>query len=166
MITSDILCRLLELASRVRAANSVELLFQDTSRFTAASIVIKTQPHVAKGGHTSIIGIFFNYGVDLNKIDKDRETALIVAAYHDSKNIMQLLLEYGADINHANKCGKTALIEAAYYGRKDIVQLLLEHGADSTQTNHAGRTAFDIAVDRGHVEVADFLKASDGGNLC
>ena len=51
-----------------------------------------------------------------------------------------------------------ALHNAAQGGNIDITKLLVEHGANVKATNKEGKTPFDIASERGHEDVAQYLK--------
>jgi ankyrin repeat protein len=55
----------------------------------------------------------------------------------------------------------TLLQVAAHKGDVAMAQLLVEHGAGRTVTarNDIGQTALDIALAKGHTEMADYLRA-------
>ena len=55
-----------------------------------------------------------------------------MAAYHDSKEMTELLLNNGADVHQTDYSGETPLHTAAYHGRgkTDVVVLLVKNGAD------------------------------------
>ncbi|MCG5216005.1 ankyrin repeat domain-containing protein [Streptosporangium sp. KLBMP 9127] len=60
------------------------------------------------------------------------------------------------------------VLAAALYGRPRRLRLLIEHGAvlDGHGTGHPifeGRTAYELAVLRGHTEIADLLTAAGAG---
>lgn len=51
-----------------------------------------------------------------------------------------------------------AIHEAAHKGCADIVKLLIERGADPAALDHEGKTALQIAHERGHSDVVDYLE--------
>jgi ankyrin repeat protein len=49
-------------------------------------------------------------------------------------------------------------MECARGGRDDMVALLLAHGADPTLRTDDGKNASDLALEQGHVAIAESLK--------
>lgn len=95
------------------------------------------------------------------------QTALWWAANHGSLLLTEELLQRGANINTPDHYGGTPLSEAASSGHLEMVRYLVERGADI----HAklitdfgdgipdGRNALHLAVDKGHVPIAEYLLA-------
>ncbi len=54
------------------------------------------------------------HGANINIVDKDGQTALMVACYDDFDDIVALLLDNGADMNIVDERGQTFL--AVDYG--------------------------------------------------
>ncbi|NIN67511.1 MAG: ankyrin repeat domain-containing protein, partial [Anaerolineae bacterium] len=52
----------------------------------------------------------------------------------------------------------TPLHKAAFGGNVELARLLLERGADVAAMTDDGRTPLDIAIERGHAELADVLR--------
>jgi uncharacterized protein len=71
--------------------------------------------------------------------------------------IVRMLLEKGADPNAKSQSGSTPLHTVAFTGDRASLGLLLKHGADPAIRSADGKTARDIAVERGHDEVAGAL---------
>ncbi len=100
------------------------------------------------------------------------EDYLILAAAGDHPEIVRVLLDAGVEPDarerdcHPNR-DETGLMYAARLGnRLEVARLLLDAGADPDLKNRYGATAFDLAVSRGHRQVADLLRqagARDGG---
>ncbi len=84
-------------------------------------------------------------GIDINAVDEDGNTALMLAAFFAKKDIVRALLDAGADVNVKNKKGNTALIIAAWHGRVNMVEALLAKGADVSVKDKYGNTALKIA---------------------
>ncbi|KAF8328957.1 ankyrin repeat domain-containing protein [Amanita rubescens] len=88
-------------------------------------------------GHKAIVEILLLNGADVNFCDEiDGHTALIHAAFNNTKDIVKMLLQNGADVNIQGKQYGSALYAAADGEMsidnpdvEEIVQLLLAHGA-------------------------------------
>ena len=77
--------------------------------------------------------------------------------------VARLLLERGADVNVRQTGGFTPLHGAAANGDRAMTELLIDRGADPLLRNDEGRTARDLALERGHVGIADWLGGIAGG---
>lgn len=82
---------------------------------------------------------------DIDYLDFEGNTPLIIASTYGFSHTAQILLDEGADINHQNDQGETALILAAHSGQKEVVRTLLENGADSSIETNEGETALERA---------------------
>jgi ankyrin repeat protein len=71
--------------------------------------------------------------------------------------IVRMLLAAGADPNARSASGGTALHTAAFTGDRESADLLLRHGADPAIANREGKTPRDIAIERGHADLASAL---------
>jgi uncharacterized protein len=102
-----------------------------------------------------------NKGTDVNqRYDHEGHTPLMVAACKGHVEAARLLVERGADINARTLGGHTALMYASMWGNVEIVRLLVEKGADlNVEVNGLYRTALAKAYNRGHTQVAEFLRA-------
>ena len=83
-----------------------------------------------------------------------------MAAYHDSKEMTELLLNNGADVHQTDYSGETPLHTAAYHGRgkTDVVVLLVKNGADvNAKESLYGKTALHWAVSQEQTNIARFL---------
>ncbi|RAK77469.1 ankyrin repeat domain-containing protein [Aspergillus fijiensis CBS 313.89] len=94
--------------------------------------------------------------VDLNMIDKNRYTALLLAAAVGHAAMIELLLAHRADPNKREKADRTALFMAAIRGHTAAVRTLLAYHDDPQQPEleldviikHGGETALLAAVGR------------------
>ncbi|MBO7641621.1 MAG: ankyrin repeat domain-containing protein [Alphaproteobacteria bacterium] len=101
-------------------------------------------------------------GININKKDKDGNTALARAVYLGRVKTAEYLLRAGADVNSQNVHGETPLHFAAYKGNAEMVNLLLENRADINLKQNNGCSSFRIGVERNHFDVVDaLLKNSD-----
>jgi ankyrin repeat protein len=74
--------------------------------------------------------------------------------------IVRALLEHGAPVNARQQKGWTALHAAAQHGDKPMVEVLLKHGANPNAKNDEGRTPDEVADEKGHLDVAERLRAA------
>lgn len=90
-----------------------------------------------------MIGLLAHYFSDLNNVNADGLTPLMMAARSGQNKSVQKLIDLGADINYQNKNGSTAIMQTL--GGRNVVtaRLLLENGADPDLADVAGKTYRD-----------------------
>ncbi len=103
----------------------------------------------------------------LDKIDEDRWTPLMYAAYRGKPKVAKFLTEEaGIDLNLQNKYGATALIISADEGRTEILEALLKAGANVDLQNKDGWTALMYTAEKGRTDmVQDLVGAEADVNL-
>ena len=103
--------------------------------------------------------ILANGESDVDELDGEGATPLMMAAIGGHKEIIQVLIRLGAEVNHQDKVnGWTALMQvfkylifktfqyvvifkATFYCHREVISYLLEAGADPTLPGHNGCTA-------------------------
>ncbi|MBT9313602.1 ankyrin repeat domain-containing protein [Leptothoe kymatousa] len=109
-------------------ATAVEQLLQNQSD---PNVVYRTNTaltYAARDGYLDIARLLVAHGADVNWIDGEGVTPLILASFKDHQEIVQLLLDHGADITVQDQWHRTALDYALRRGPADpIVQLLQAH---------------------------------------
>ena len=101
--------------------------------------------------------ILANGESDVDELDGEGATPLMMAAIGGHKEITRVLIRLGAEVNHQDKVnGWTALMQvlkhskhkyiktimkATFYCHKEVISFLLEAGADPTLPGHNGCTA-------------------------
>lgn len=83
-----------------------------------------------KSNQNEIINYFLSKGVDVNKVDNDGNTPLMVAASARETGALELLLPIVKNNNAQNKKGESALTKAFQSGTVETANLLLNKGAD------------------------------------
>lgn len=98
-------------------------------------------------------------GADVNTTDPAGKTALMIAAYGGSVEVVQYLIAHGADVNYVTFYGETALMSAAMGGNEPVVALLLEKGAEINAKDQVIGSALAYAANDGHLGVVQLLIA-------
>ena len=83
-----------------------------------------------KQNQTDIINYFLGKGVDANQVNKDGNTAVMIAAGARETAVLEQLLPKVKNINLQNLKGESALTMAVRSGTPEAVALLLNKGAD------------------------------------
>lgn len=99
-----------------------------------------------KQGFSDVVKELIEGGVDINYVNENKDTPLIIAVQHarataefssqaqaraasrwdERRMIIQMLLQKGANVSHVNKYGRTALMEAVIEHDLNTVQNLLQ----------------------------------------
>ena len=84
----------------------------------------------------------------------------------DGPKTMQLLLDHGADPNVRDDDGCTPLHDSSWWYKKNYIigrgtvegsRMLLDHGANIDAENNECKTPLQLALEKGHREMAEFL---------
>ena len=128
--------------------------------------------NAAECGHLDIVQLLLSKGAT------DYNLGLEGAVYSGHMEIVQLMLEKGANPN-------AGFYSAAILGRAEIIKILLaqpgidvnqkessgsiiekillaQSGIDVNQKKSSGSTALDEAVDKGHIECIELIRAAGG----
>jgi ankyrin repeat protein len=99
-------------------------------------------------------------GANVNEVNEEGKTALMLAAETGSLEIVRTLIDAGATIDARDKQGRTALMWALFNREKKLerVQLLLRAGADTGAKDNRGYTASMIAEEVGETGIAKILE--------
>ncbi|CAF0738705.1 unnamed protein product [Didymodactylos carnosus] len=94
-------------------------------------------------------------GADVNKVDNDRFTPLMYAAYHNHPGVALVLLESNCNMNDTDKQGWTALHWAVDRDNSEIVQLLIDKGCRTDLSSQRNETVYSRIKS---TKVKDILK--------
>jgi uncharacterized protein len=113
-------------------------------------------------GHLPVAMYLFEMGalVDAVAANGTGYNALTGAVAGGRADVVDWLLQNGAEPNYGYGAGFTPLLTAAANGHLEIVKMLLLHGADAGVKTNDGKFAPDIAEERKHPAVAQFLRGS------
>lgn len=95
---------------------------------------------------------------DVNLVNNDGLSAIVIAARQEDYTLMKLLVDQGrANLNICNKEKETALCIACERKNFKIAQYLLEHGADPNLQSSTGFTGLLHACQRDQTKIAKLL---------
>jgi serine/threonine-protein phosphatase 6 regulatory ankyrin repeat subunit B len=156
-------CTPLILAADVGQARAAELLLK-----RGANPLVRSEnggtPLIwaACHNHLDAIKLFLDADPNMDAVDNFGHSAVFLAAYFGSLEVLDFLLEHGADITARPK-ERPILQVAAAEGHAKVVQRLIDHGCDVPYVNHRQMDALGIAIRERHVEVIQvLLKHLDG----
>ena len=95
--------------------------------------------------------------IDLNKVNGNEQTPLMVACIEPKKEVVQVLLLANVDVNKANNEGQTALFTACRCDHREITQLLLTAGADINKADNEGQTVLLMVSQQSNEEMVKLL---------
>ena len=78
-----------------------------------------------------IADLLVKMNANLEVIDANGDTSLIIAARKGSVDLAALLCQNGADTNMVNKSGESALSLALSHGFEEVAEILRRHGAEN-----------------------------------
>ena len=103
---------------------------------------------LARNGATAELETLIGRGVPVNLTNSKGDTLLILAAYREREETVDMLLRSGADTDRVNDNGQTALVAAVFRNNAPIVSALLDAGANpalGTNTALAVAQQFGLA---------------------
>jgi len=113
--------------------------------------------HAAQVGGALEIQLLLNTGVNINIININGWSPLLIACKNNTSDTVKLLIESGADLNFADPSGTTALMIATRDQNFEIVDVLCGKRVNLDHQNSQGKTALMLAVQCGYVEIVELL---------
>lgn len=107
-----------------------------------------------KSDDTGAAIALLNRGVDVNTVDIEGNTLVMLAVRENNPELLENLILRRARLNVRNRNGDTALRMAAFTGKMPFVKRLVEAGAE---VNMYGWSPLSYAAFNGHADIAEFL---------
>lgn len=106
----------------------------------------------------SVTQALIDKGVDVNKVDNDGNTALILhTKFNCYKNVVKELVKAGADVNALDKLGNSALYYALMDDDQESARFLIKKGADYNHANNQDVTPMQVAVEKEYDTVLELM---------
>lgn len=146
-----------DLKQEERAAVIKELRNIDIARNDGKTPLMLLQ-YMDINTNMALLPLFLEKGADVNHIDNNGNTALIINTQNFCyKGVVKELVRAGADINVCNNSGDSALHYALRYGNQEVARFLLKKGADYNKADNQGITPLQIAVEKGYDTLLDIM---------
>lgn len=111
-------------------------------------------------GQGDICHVLLGHGANPNEVSGVRCHSLLHTAIAGGNyGFASLLLNAGAAPSPQNSSMSTPLHFAARSNQQYMAEKLLKHGADLLIRDSAGRTAVDLAIEKGHVVLANVIES-------
>jgi len=94
---------------------------------------------------------------DIDAVDAQGNTALMLAAKAEKNDLVDMLLDKGANINRQNRDGETALILTIKNNNPKLAMELVGKGADVNLSDEKDNTPLMLAVSKNYPEMIDLL---------
>ena len=89
--------------------------------------------------------MLLGHNANVEARDNHNRSPLHHTAWHNSREVTQLLLKHNAYIEARDKDNQTPLHFTAYYNNIEVAKMLLEHNADMEARDKDNRTPLDLA---------------------
>ena len=135
--------------------------------FLIAGVMAHAQPlveTVKTGDVRRVKSLLKKKSTNINEVDTEGLTSLMVASIANDSVMAVLLLQSGANPDIQSKSGMTALHATAFNNRDGLVQVLLSFNADPNLVDSKGRTPIMVAAQMGHTNPITHM-AQAGANL-
>jgi ankyrin repeat protein len=114
--------------------------------------------HTARDGDVETTRLLIERGADL-EVHRNGVTPLASAVRRRETDAVRVLVEAGADVNSKRVSdGYSVLHWACFRGNREIFQILIDAKAEVNVTDSKGMTSLDIAIDKGHDDIAELLR--------
>ena len=134
--------------------NILQLFLGDSEKTTSVE-------SIAKGLHSRHMDGLIAVKIDLNSIDENGYTPLMLATSKGFEEVAHHIIQCGADINLKNGSSHTALDIASGGGYIAIVGTLLARGADTNTRDSKSRSPLHLASKYGHHLIVLLLLAKE-----
>jgi ankyrin repeat protein len=121
-----------------------------------------------RNGHKKIANSLLDRGirVDPQKIHRNGETTMMLAARCGTAKVAVALIQKGADVNARDANGRTALMHASHCGALKVVKKLVEFEADVNIKDNEGKSAIDFSFGKRNDKITvHLLEYGAGENL-
>lgn len=133
---------------------------RDNGNTLAHALARLAYPAAAIPAHAQLLRAMSKAGLDLDAQNHAGRTALHTACFNRRTEYAKALILAGARIDLIDMSGETPLHDACAANSEPCIELLLAQGANPTAPNIRGHMPWQIALARGHSQMAASMLAS------
>lgn len=95
---------------------------------------------------------------NVNEVNKQNESALLIATHNDFVEIAKMLIDSGADVNQQDNIQDSSYLYAGAQGKTDILAYMLENSEPNQKVyNRFGGNTIIPAAEKGHLDTVKLL---------
>ena len=146
--------------------DAINVLLNAGADTSIVSVYGNTWLHFAVlgGSNKAILHRIFDHGTDVNAVNNEGATSLMLACETGQRESVNVLLRAGADTPIVDVHGDTCLHKLFQKEcNQEILQILLDHGAPVNATNKNHQTAYMLAYDQGNRDAMQALFMTNAG---
>lgn len=99
---------------------------------------------LARAGETDQLAEFLDHGLPVDATSESGDSLLMLAAYHDHPDTVDMLIARGADPDLRNDRDQSIVAGALFKGADDVVRRLVAAGADLDAGTPTARQAAEV----------------------
>lgn len=111
----------------------------------------------ASKGDLSALKKCLQDGVDINAVNRQQRTAILIAAMHKQYEAVQFLIDEGADINLQDETCFNPFLWGCLDNDLTLVKLMIKAKPDLTRLTRFGGVGITPAAEKGHLEIVKEL---------
>lgn len=101
-------------------------------------------------------------GIDINAVNRQQRTAILIAAMNKQYDTVQFLIDAGADINFQDETCFNPFLWGCLNDDLTLVKIMVKAKADLTLLTRFGGVGITPAAEKGHVEIVrELLETTD-----
>lgn len=154
------------LAAGAKASIDAKDKWGDTALIHAFNLIYDSTRKSASHPSSTIIKALIAAGANINDVNVNGRTTLMLAAETNSLETIKILLEAGASINAKDKKGQTVLMyDELWYHFPDleIIKALISAKPDLNVVDEHGRTSLMLAAQNAPIEIVRVLLQAGAG---
>ncbi|MFF2177506.1 ankyrin repeat domain-containing protein [Lysinibacillus sp. NPDC058147] len=107
----------------------------------------------AEAGDIDTLNDYLKQGIDINSRNKQKRTAILIAAMNDQLEAVKFLIMEGADIDLQDQICLNPFLYGCINGKLELVKMMIEANADLERLTRFGGVGVHPASEKGFVEV-------------
>lgn len=149
-----IICFVLIIVTTCKNSDEKDVKSQEKPVIPVSNISVQSYWEGALNGELNTVQKALEGGIQVDTINENGSTAMMLAAFNGHAEIVEMLLEEGANVNHHDYNHRTALMYASSGPAIETVELLLKEGAKvNVRDSVEGFTAVMFAAAEGQTDV-------------